>query len=528
LAALRDEYVLAIDLGTSGPKVALYSTKGDPVAYEFAPTPVHLLPNGGAEQNPEDWWNAMQWGVQKLLAQGLAPVEQIVALCLTTQWSGTVAVDRDGKPLMNAIIWMDSRGAPYVKKICGGGIEFEGYNLLKLLRWLRLTGGAPAHSGKDSLAHILYIKHELPQVYKQTYKFLEPKDYLNLRLTGRYAAGHDSIMLHWVTDTRTISNIAYDKQLLALSTLDRDKLPDLGRAVDVLGPLNPEVAREWGLSEKVQVVMGTPDVFSAAVGSGAVRDYEAHLYVGTSSWVGCHVPFKKTDLFHNMASLPAAIPDRYFFFGTQESAGIGLNFVRDNILYHEDELPSAPQPDDIYQIFDRIAEQTPAGSGGLIFTPWLYGERAPVEDHTVRSGFFNQSLQTTRAHLIRAVFEGVALNARWLLAPIESSVGHRLDTINMVGGGAKSDIWCQIHADVLNRTIRQIQDPILVNARGAAFLAAVALGGLTFDEIPNRVQIAHTYTPNPENRALYDELFHEFVNIYNRNKKIYARLNRKR
>ena len=520
-----NKYVLAIDLGTSGPKVALYSTHGEFAGHEFESTPVYLLPNGGAEQKPDDWWNAIVKAAKRLLARGLIPTGDIVALCCTTQWSGTVPVDREGNFLGNAIIWMDSRGARYVKRVTGGAVQIEGYGLGKLVTWLRLTGGIPAHSGKDSIAHILYLKHERPEIYAAAYKFLEPKDYLNLRLTGKFAASYDSIALHWVTDNRDISHVKYDDRLIRLSTLDRDKLPDLMRAVDVLGQIKPEVAAELGLSASVQVVMGTPDVQSAAIGSGAVRDYEGHLYLGTSSWLTCHVPFKKTDISHNIASLPSAIPGRYFVADEQETAGGCLSFLRDNIVFPDDELAGGIRLDNSYQAFDRIAKRVSPGSDKLIFTPWLYGERTPVEDHLVRGGFFNQSLKTTRAHLIRAVFEGVAYNSRWLLGAVEGFIGRRFDALNMIGGGANSNVWCQIHADVLDRTIRQVKEPMLANARGAAFLASVALGYLIFDDIPGRTQIVSTYHPNPDNRKIYDELFREFVNIYQSNKEIYARLN---
>jgi xylulokinase len=311
-----------------------------------------------------------------------------------------------------------------------------------------------------------------------------------------------------------------------MSDLDREKLPELRPANDILGPIRPEIARELGLPENVQVVMGTPDLQSAAIGSGATRDFEGHLYVGTSSWLACHVPFKKTDVSHGIASVPSAIPGRYLVINEQETAGACLTFLRDNVLYHKDELLAEEELPDVYKIFDRIAEQVPAGSGKLVFTPWLYGERTPVDDHTIRGGLYNLSLQTTREHIIRAVFEGVAYNARWLLGYLERFNKRPFDAINMIGGGANSDIWCQIHADVFNRKIRQVKEPILANIRGAAFLALVALGYLSYDDISERVQIANTYTPLPENREIYDELFAEFVNIYKSNKKLYARLNR--
>ncbi len=185
------------------------------------------------------------------------------------------------------------------------------------------------------------------------------------------------------------------------------------------------------------------------------------------------------------------------------------------------------KPKNAYQIFDQIAARTPAGSGRVLFLPWLYGERAPIDDRYARGGFFNLSLSSTREEMVRAVFEGVAFNSRWLLKYVEIFNGRRAEAVNMVGGGgAKSDIWCQIMADVMDRPIRQMKDPIEVNVRGAALLACAALGYLRYDEIGAHVPVAKTYQPQPANRKIYDELFAEYVAIYETNKKNFARLNR--
>lgn len=521
-----EKYILAIDLGTSGPKVALFSLPGELIGSEFQENRVSLLPDGGAEQSPAEWWDAIDAAVRRLLGRRLVSPDAIAAIATTGQWSGTVAVDKVGQALANAIIWMDSRGEPYVREITGGWCKFQGYSLKKLWKWIQLTGGVPGNSGKDSIAHILYLKHVHPEIYQRACKFLEPVDYIGLLLTGKFAASVNSIVLHWVTDNRNINNIVYDPGLIRLATIDRDKLPDLKQAGEVLGVLRSEIARDWGLREEVPVVMGSPDVHSAAVGSGAVADYEPHLYIGTSAWLTCHVPFKKTDMFHNLASLPSAIPGRYLLTNEQECAGVNLQFLRDNLFFPQDE-PGNQKPGDAYKLFDSIAQRAEAGSGKLIFTPWLYGERTPVEDRFVRGGFFNLSLQTTREQIVRSVFEGVAYNARWLLKYVERFLKKPVTAISMVGGGAKSDIWCQIHADVLNRPIRQIKGPIEVNLRGAALLAGAALGHIRYDDIAPRVPVARTYAPNPDHRGIYDELFKEFLLIYNRNRKMYERLNRR-
>ncbi len=427
---------------------------------------------------------------------------------------------------MNALVWLDSRGSPYIDAITGGPLKIQGYDPRKLLRWIRLTGGAPSRSGKDSIAHILYIKNRLPDVYQRTYTFLEPKDYLNLRFTGIFAASGDSITLHWVTDNRHIDHICYDDRLIWLSTIERDKFPDLVQAASILGSIKKEVAHELGLSPSVKVISGMPDVQAAAVGSGAVADFAAHLYIGTSSWLTCHVPFKKTLLSKNIASLPSSIPGRYFVANEQESAGACLKFLRDNLFFPQDAISDAPAPHDFYQRLDGLAAEASPGSGGLLFLPWLYGERTPVDDPLIRGGFVNLSLETTRAEIVRAVLEGVAFTSRWLLGAVEKFAGRRMDPIRMIGGGALSDVWCGIHADVLDRTVEKVKDPLLANVRGAGLLAAAAMGYIPFSNIGDSVEIEKRYTPDPGHRNVYDTLFGEFTSSYKRTRKTCARLNR--
>lgn len=515
-------HVLAVDLGTTALKVALVSTDGEVVASEQEECRVALLPGGGAEQDPEDWWALIVKASTRLLHNSAVAPDSVAAVCCTTQWSGTVAVAEGSRAIRPAIIWMDSRGAPQARRISSGPVRVQGYGVDKLARWIRKTGGIPAASGKDSVAHILWLKAHEPHTYRSARLFLEPKDWLNLRLTGRAAASYDSIALHWVTDNRKPDAIHYDRALLRLAGLQRAQLPDLVAATDILGPLLPAPAAELGVPAGVPVIAGTPDVQSAAIGSGATRDFQAHLYVGTSSWLTCHVPYKKTDLLRNMASLPSAIPGRYFVADEQETAGAALTFLRDRLLFAGD------AGSDAYREFDRMAATAPPGSHGVIFTPWLNGERTPVEDSFVRGGFHNLSLSATREDLTRAVLEGVAFNTRWLLGAVEHFTRRRLDPIRFIGGGARSDVWCQILADVLGRRIDQVADPVNANARGAAIVAAVALGELTFDEVPDRIAVARRYEPRPSEGKLYDELFGEFIGLYRRNRKAHARLNRER
>ncbi len=512
------EWALAVDLGTSGPKVGLVASDGRVLGGCSEPTGIHLLPGGGCEQDPDDWWRAIAAAASRTTREHPVEASRVVAVGVTAQWSGTVPVGADLRPVGRALIWLDHRGASQVRRLVKGPVGFSGYGLGKLIRWVRLTGGAPGKSGKDPIAHILWLRAARPDIFEATAVFLEPKDYLNLVLTGRPAATFDSIALHWITDNRRPDAVAYDDGLLRLCGLDRTRLPELVRATDVIGPLLPGPARELGVPAGIPVIGGTPDVQSAGVGAGAVADFAPHLYLGTSSWLTCHVPFKKTDLLHNMASLPSPIPGRYFVADEQETAGACLEQLAR--FFHPEEGRSSA-----LARLNEAAARAAAGCRGLIFTPWLNGERTPVEDSSLRGGFFNMSLDTTRDEMARAVLEGVALNSRWLLEAVERFTRHRMDPIAVAGGGAQGDLWCQIHADVLGRTVRRVADPIQVNTRGAGLLALAALGHVGFDEIGALVPISGTHEPDPGVAATYDAAYSTFRRIHKANRRLYAHLN---
>lgn len=521
----KDKYILAIDHGTSGAKTAIFSVRGELVDFEYERTPIHFLDGGGAEQDPDDWWSAILNTSGKLIGKGLVPAGDVVAICCSSTFSSTVAVGQDGNHLMNSLTWMDSRGAPYIEELMKGFPSVMGYGLATMLPWIYKTGGGPQLSGKDDIAHVLWWKHERPEIYEKTRMFLGSKDYINLKLTGEFAASYDSIMLFWLTNTRDINNIFYDDALIEKAGIDRKKLPPLKSSIDVLGTVSAEVADRIGLGRDVQVIVGSPDHQSACIGSGAVRDFEGHIYIGTSSWIQCIVPFKKTDVIHSIASLPTSIPGKYYCANEQDVAGGCLNFLADNFLFPKNKLNPDEPPDNVFERMDEVAACVPAGSGKLIFTPWLNGERTPVDDTKVRAGLFNLSMTTTNDHIVRAFFEGVAYNNRWALTYVEKFIGRRMDTLNIVGGGGKSDVWCQIFADVLDRKIVQVKDPIQANARGAALIAAVALGHIEFNDIPQLVQYSNTFVPDPDNRKIYDELYGEFLRIYKNNRAMYRRLN---
>lgn len=523
----KGDLVLAIDVGTSGAKVALVSDSGEVVASATEPYPLDLLPGGGAEQDPTKWWNAISDASRQVMSEADHATDRVVAVGCTAQWAGTVACAPDGEPLRPAIIWMDSRGNTSIRKQMKGTVSVMGFGASKIAQLVRMTGGAPSLSGKDPVGHILWIRDHEPEIYKQTHKFLEPVDWLNHKLTGRFCATFDSIVLHWVTDNRNIFSVDYDESLLRITGMDREKLPDIGPPVQVIGKLEAKAAKELGLPEGVAVVTGMGDVHSAAIGSGAVADFDPHIYIGTSSWISCHVPFKKTAATSNVASIPSALPGRYLVADEHETAGACLTFLTE-MFFSNDLLgkPAGVDQKEALRIFDRIAESTPAGSNGAIFTPWLNGERTPVDDHTIRAGFHNLSLATKRADMVRAVYEGVAYNSKWLLDAVEKFCGKSFDSLAFIGGGANSDIWCQIHADVTGRSIRQVDQPVLAGVRGVTFSALMALGKLRLEDIPKMVPIRKSFEPDTSTAGEHELRFGEFVALYKQTKDIHKRLNR--
>lgn len=517
--------VLAVDLGTSGCKCALVSGRGEVLAWAFRPVPLQV-DGVRAEQDPEAWWQALLDAAGEVLAPDAARRRRVSAVCCSTQTEVTVCLGRDGRAIGPAFSWLDARGAGAIRRrLRGRWLNIEGYAPHKLWRWLRLTGGAPSLSGRDAAGHMAFIRDESPAVYDATRCFLNALDYLNYRLCGRVCATQDSILTSWVTDNRDPSRIRYDARLIRALDLDADKLPALVRSTDLLGPLLPEVAARLGLPADTPVVAGAVDTSAVAV-SAAVTDFETHLYLGTSSWLGAHVPTMRTDVRHKIAAVPCAVDGRYLALALQSTAGANLSFLRDRILYHPDELASDEEHPAVYELLNTIAARVPPGARGLIYMPWLFGERTPVDDPLLRAGLLNLSLAHSREDIFRAFLEGVALNTRWMMAPFARLLGRSPGTIAAVGGGAQSDVWCQILADVTGQPIRQLENPIQANAVGAAFLAGIGTGALRFGDLPSLRRTRRVYEPTPALRRLYDDKFGAFKDAHQRLAPLYRRLNR--
>jgi len=493
------KYILCHDVGTSANKAVLVSLDGSIRALSKARYEVLYPKEGYAEQNPQDWWDAVVKTTRDVV-QSSGAGEDIAAIAFSTQMAGVLPVDERGEPLMNCMIWLDTRAAREAFEIIGSRVTR--YNLINLIQFLRITGGAPGFAGKDAISKILWIKRNEPDVYKRTYKFLDVKDYLILRCTGNFVTSRDCANISWMMDTRK-GRMDWSDAILRKFGIDRGKLPEIRESTSIAGKLSKEAAEELGLPEGVPVVVGAGDMASAAIGSGAVLENEIHAYIGTSAWLGAHMVERKKDLLHYMGCICSANPEMYLCVAEQETAGACYEWLRNNFF---DGLE--------FQKLDEMAAESEAGSKGLIFTPWMFGERSPLDDHSVRAGFYNLSLEHTRSEIVRAVLEGVALNLKWALMYFEKLTG-RADYINFIGGGAKSDVWLQIFADALKKEVRKVSDPQEAGAKGAAYIAMVALGHLrNFEEVRKLVRVEKTFKPVKENSEIYERAFERFKRIY--------------
>jgi xylulokinase len=512
MTSRADRIVLAVDLGTGGPKVGFVALDGTVLWSDLIGVPTTYGPSGAATQDAGLWWAIVRDATRRGLAESGIPGDQVAGVSITGQWASTVPVDADGRPVGPCVMWMDTRGAPYSRKVFGG--RLAGYRPRPLLSWLRRNGGIPTPSGDDPVGHMLHLRHDNPAVFDAASWFLEPVDYLSMCFTGRAAASRASMMGAWLTDNRNLAILDYDDVLVRLAGVERSKLPPLVPTGSIISSVTPAVAAELGISPAAQVVTGIPDLHSAAVGSGAVRQGELHLTISTTSWISCPVADKKTDALHQLATVPGLDPTSYLLVNNQDTAGRALQWLRDNVF---DDLD--------YEALTTLAAGAPVGCNGVIFTPWLKGEHSPVDDRNARGGFHNLSLNTTRADLVRAVLEGVAYNSRWLLDCVNRFTAND-GPIRIVGGGARSDLWCQIIADICGRTFERVADPLNAQLRGAALFAGIGMGELDRDELRDLIPLDGVFEPIEGNRAVYDRLFAEFPGLYKTQKPMFARLGR--
>ncbi len=514
---MSNRYIVSLDLGTSGLKAALVSEGGEIVASAYRPVETVLVEPGGAEQDAEAIWTATKDAMRQVVQEAARPAEEIIAVAIASQFSSIVPVDSAGKPVMNLIVWMDSRGGACSREIYGRHPE-------AFPTWVEIHGAMPLPSGNDSLSHILWVKEARPDVYERTAKFVEPMDYLAARLSGEITANACTAFMMVLTDNRRLDAVQYDDTLIEMSGVDRDKLPDLVPVLSSVGTVIPDVAAEIGLSPETKVLSGLNDTQSVAVGTGTFQGGVGGVNIGTTSQVLAHLANKASDLEHAIVASPSPIDGSYVAIAENGIGAKALDHFLTNVVFASDALADHTT-DDVFGRVDELVRDVPAGSGSVLFLPWLTGAHAPSSNENARGGFLNLSLSTTRAHMVRSILEGVAYNLRWLLPSVEQFAGGEFEQIYLSGGAALSDEWSQILADVMGRPLLQLDDPRHCITRTTAFLGFERLGLLEMADFPRISHVRRTYEPRPERSEIYDGLFEQFLAAFDRNRPIFDSLN---
>lgn len=494
---MSDGLCLSVDLGTGGVKVGLVSLGGELLATELHHVATRRAPDGTSAQDAAAWWELVAAASRRLLGADPERARRVRAVAVTGQWATTVPVDDHGIPVGEAVLWSDTRGGPHVKARIGGRVE--GYSPRAIARFVRRSGGAPDLAGADPIGHALHLRHDTPELYDKARWLLEPVDYLTMRFTGVASATLASMQATWLLDTRDLSVLRYDPVLCRTAGVDAARLAPLHPTGSIVGPVLDAVADDVGLPRDAVVLTGLPDLHAAALGTGATRRHDVHLALSTTSWISCPVAKKKTDVLHQQATVPGLTNDDYLIANSQDSGARCLDWLRQTTALGD----AAPAG---YDELCALAATSPPGANGVLFTPWLDGERSPVGDHGARAGLHGLSVSTTPADLVRSVLEGVALNSRWLFGYVERFCSTQLSPVRLLGGGAQSQVWCQLYADVLRREVVQTPEPMFAQLRGMALLAGVALGEHRLDELSDRVGPGVAFEPRTAVAAVYDEL----------------------
>jgi len=509
---MNSKYVIAHDVGTSSVKTTLVNSEGQVVDFAIEDYPLHTLRPGWVEQDPEDYWNAIVKATRSISKNHALSKENLVGIVFTTQAMGIIPIDTTGVVLHLNISWVDGRAEKQAKQIMR---KIGGTKVFKSIIGIEITG-------KDVVCKLLWLKQERPDIYEKTALFLDVNGYLKYRATGEKVAEWSGACSY----SFNLGKKDWDYMIFKLIGIDKEKLPPLVRSIDPVGAgLTAEAAAEMGLPAGIPVFGGCDDTQSALVGSTAVEEGESHIYLGTSAWFG--VATAEAPKFKNGAvTLQSADPEKNIVVGVTESAGILLEWASKE-LYKG--LSLDPNDDEVFHLMDQEIASVPPGSDHLIVTPWVLGERCPVSTTTTRGTIFNLSLEHTRAHIIRAIDEGIAYNLRWIIENFEKDFGFSITDVNVVGGGSLSKEWMQILADVTKRNIRTFEQPKFAGAIGAAMIGFVGSGVFSdFKFIKSIVKETGYFTPRKENNDVYNSLFETYKNLYFSLKDVYKDANERR
>ena len=468
--------VLSYDIGTTGVKTCLFEI-GEAIellSFASAGYNLYVLPNGGIEQEPDEWWEAMCATTREVLEKSNTQPDHIDGISFCSQMQGVVLVDRDGKHIRRAMSYMDQRSQRQLEKGMAHGFQIAGANVQKLLKSLKITGAVSA-SVKDPIWKYKWVEDNEPENFKRVYKWFDVKESIICRMTGEFIMTPDSAFATLLYDIRK-GKECFSREMCDMLKINFEHLPRIIECSEKAGELTEKAAAELGLVKGIPVFGGGGDASLIGVAAGAVETNDTHVYWGTSGWVGTVVDKSIVDASAMIAAIVGAEKGKYNYFAELETAGKCLEWARDRIAL--DEIGVYCDKKEVCSVYDKMTEPAalaPAGSGGVIFAPWLHGNRCPFEAPDARGMFFNLSLETTEAELIRAVIEGVCYHLRWFIETQEKKV-QTSPMLRFAGGGALSPLICQILADCTGRRVETVKSPQNAGSVGAAVLAAVGLG----------------------------------------------------
>ncbi|MCX8130620.1 MAG: xylulokinase [Clostridia bacterium] len=501
-------YILAHDLGTTGNKATLYDAEGCLTGSTFFPYDTSYSNGNWAEQNPGDWWKAVCSATRELMHKSGLAAESIACISFSGQMMGCVAVDKNRMPLRKAIIWADQRAVKeeqFLKDNIG------------MKRMYHITGHRA--SASYSLEKILWIKDNEPDIYERTHKFLHAKDYMVLKLTGRFVSDYSDASGMNLLD---IKEMKWSQYIMGVSGIAEEKLPELHFSTDVVGEVTKQAAEDTGLKPGIPVVIGAGDGMCAAVGAAVVNEGSAYNYLGSSSWIGIAAKGPVYDEKMRTFNWVHAVPGLYSPTGTMQSAGGSVQWFK-NTLCQLESLIAEEVGENPYALIDKKVEKSEPGADRLLYLPYLIGERSPHWNTNARGAFVGLSMTHTKEDICRAVLEGITFNLRIILDAFAEKVN--IDEIKLIGGGAKSHVWRQIFADIFGIRIAK---PVLLDeatSLGAAIIGGVGVGLFKdFNIAEKLVQIESVDKPRHNYRERYESLYDIFKYSYSQLEDVYNRM----
>lgn len=537
------KYVITYDIGTTGIKTCLIEIDETMKILASSTAGYNLYVDeetgvkGGSEQDADEWWEAMCTTTKTVFAKvPNVTNEQIEGISFCSAMQGLVLVDKEGKCIRRPMTYMDQRAREELKKGIAHGVQVAGAEVTKLLKYLRYTG-AVSSSVKDPIWKYRWVEAHEPENFKKIYKWLDIKEYLILRASGEFVMTQDSAFGTLLYDTRR-GHEGWCKPVCNMVGVKMEHLAPIKKSTEKVGEVTEQAAKELGLAPGTAVYGGGGDASLIGVGAGAVEIGDTHIYSGTSGWVGTVVPEQLVDAGAMMAAIVGVNPETFNYFGELETSNKCVGWVKDHLALDEigvflkkygSATDSLEQVEfNMYDYLEEVINSIPAGSNGVVFTPWLHGNRCPFEDPNAAGMFFNIRLDTGKTELIRAVVEGICFHMRWMLERQEQKVNKfkTTDAVRFCGGGALGETTCQILADVLQRDVVVVKSPQNIGAVGAAACIAVGIGVIPkMTDVKKLIPIKTTYHPKKENKQIYDRNFKVFKNLYKCNKENFAILN---